>query len=196
MYEFPYELTNDLRFIYYYLFPIELGNFKKIPEMLGSDGECPAVHPKAKFWRFSVKNRKKSAVKHSIEKPILLNTWNLTPNFCPRKWKWILLWPNGPQVYRNQARNVFLAIFSTNSHLNLEKLIVYYRQIQPELKHKDSCHLVTVYHGISLSLRKLKNIGWRPTFRFFNTLWEKCPNTEFFMVLIFPYSDWIRRFTE
>ena len=28
------------------------------------------------------------------------------------------------------------------------------------------------------------------------TLCEKCPNTEFFLVLIFPYSDWVRRFTE
>ena len=25
------------------------------------------------------------------------------------------------------------------------------------------------------------------------TLREKCPNTEFFLVLIFPHSDWIRR---
>ena len=28
------------------------------------------------------------------------------------------------------------------------------------------------------------------------TLREKCPNTEFFIVRIFLYSDWIRRFTE
>ena len=27
----------------------KLGNFNKIPEMLGFDGEYPAVHPKAKF---------------------------------------------------------------------------------------------------------------------------------------------------
>ena len=26
------------------------------------------------------------------------------------------------------------------------------------------------------------------------TLREKCPNTEFFLVLIFPHSDWIRRY--
>ena len=26
-----------------------------------------------------------------------------------------------------------------------------------------------------------------------DTLRKKCPNTEFFLVLIFPYSDWIRR---
>ena len=27
------------------------------------------------------------------------------------------------------------------------------------------------------------------------SLLEKCPNTEFFLVLIFPYPDWIRRVT-
>ena len=27
------------------------------------------------------------------------------------------------------------------------------------------------------------------------TLCEKCPNTQFFLVRILPYSDWIRRFT-
>ena len=32
--------TEDLR---------KLENFKKIPEMLGFDGEYPAVYPKAKF---------------------------------------------------------------------------------------------------------------------------------------------------
>ena len=47
-------------------------------------GEYPAVQPKAKFWRFLVKNRKISAVKHSIEKPTLLNFVNLSPTFCPR----------------------------------------------------------------------------------------------------------------
>ena len=41
---------------------------KKITEML---------------W-FLEKNRKKSAVKHSIEKRILLKFVNLSPTFCPR----------------------------------------------------------------------------------------------------------------
>ena len=62
----------------------KLGNFKKIPEMLGFDGEYPAVHPKAKFWSFLLKNCTKLAVKHSIEKPILFNFVNLPPSFCPR----------------------------------------------------------------------------------------------------------------
>ena len=52
--------------------------------LLSPESECtsyPAVQPKAKFWRFLVKNHKKSAVKHSIEKPILLNFVNLSPTF-------------------------------------------------------------------------------------------------------------------
>ena len=52
--------------------------------MLGFDGAYQAVQPRAKFWHFLVKNCKKSAVKHSIEKPILLNFVNLSPTFCPR----------------------------------------------------------------------------------------------------------------
>ena len=42
MYELPHELANDLRLR-------KLGNFKKIPEMLGFDGEYPAIQPNAKF---------------------------------------------------------------------------------------------------------------------------------------------------
>ena len=36
--------------------------------MFKFSGEYPAVHAKAKFWHFLLKNCKKSAVKHSIEK--------------------------------------------------------------------------------------------------------------------------------
>ena len=50
----------------------KLGNFKKMSEILGFDGKYPAVQLKANFWHFLVKICKKSAVKHSIEKPILL----------------------------------------------------------------------------------------------------------------------------
>ena len=85
MYELPDQLPND------YVPKKEkkkkkkdLGNLKKIPEMLGFDGEFPAVNPKAKFRRFLVKSCKKSAVKHSVEKHILLNFVNLSPTFCPR----------------------------------------------------------------------------------------------------------------
>ena len=86
-------------------------------------------------------------------------------------------WSNWSQAYQNQVMNVSQAGFSTNSHFNLEELVVYYHQIQPELKY--SWHFITVHHCISFSLRKLKNICRRTTFRFFNTLCEKCPNTEF-----------------
>ena len=56
--------TEDLR---------KLESFKKISEMLGFNDENPTVQPKTKFWRFLAKICKQSAVKHSVEKPILLN---------------------------------------------------------------------------------------------------------------------------
>ena len=37
----------------------KLGNFWKISEMLGFDGEYPAVLPKVKFWRFLAKKMRK-----------------------------------------------------------------------------------------------------------------------------------------
>ena len=52
--------------------------------MLRFDGEYPGVNPNAKVSRFPIKNRKKSAVKHLTEKPILLNFVNLSPTFCSR----------------------------------------------------------------------------------------------------------------
>ena len=52
--------------------------------MLGFDGEYPAVYPKAKFSLSLVKSRKKSAVKQSIEKPILFNFVNLPTTVYPR----------------------------------------------------------------------------------------------------------------
>ena len=51
----------------------QLENFKKIVEIPGFDGEYQSNHPNANFWRLSVKTCKKTAAKHSIEKPILLN---------------------------------------------------------------------------------------------------------------------------
>ena len=53
----------------------KLENFKKIPEMVGFKGKYPVSHPKAKFLLFLVRNRKKSAAKHSLEKPILLKKY-------------------------------------------------------------------------------------------------------------------------
>ena len=96
MYELPQELPNDLRHAHSMFAdgraesphkkskrPMKLENFKKIPEVIGFDGEYPAVHPKAKFWRLLVKNCKKSAVNHSTEKPILVNFVNVFPKCCP-----------------------------------------------------------------------------------------------------------------
>ena len=80
MYELLHELPNDFRLG-------KLGNVKKVPEMLTFDGEDPAVYSKAKFWLVLVKNCKKSAVKRSIEKPILLDFENLSPAFCQRLYR-------------------------------------------------------------------------------------------------------------
>ena len=58
--------------------------------MLGSDSKYPVLHPKAKLWRYSIKNSKNPAVKHSTEKPILLNFINLSQLFvqdCGIAWK-------------------------------------------------------------------------------------------------------------
>ena len=51
--------------------------------MLGFDSEYPAVVPKVKLWHFLVRNSKKSALKHSTERPIWLNFGNLSPTVCP-----------------------------------------------------------------------------------------------------------------
>ena len=45
MFELPRELPNDLRLK-------KLGNFNKDSEMLGFDGDYPAVHLNPKFWSF------------------------------------------------------------------------------------------------------------------------------------------------
>ena len=62
----------------------KLRNFKENSKMIGFDGEYPTIHPKTKFWRFLVKNCKKSAVKHSIEKHILLNFVNLSSSLLSK----------------------------------------------------------------------------------------------------------------
>ena len=52
--------------------------------MLVFGGEYSASHPKAKFLRFSQKNRKISAVKDLKEKFVLLSFVNLSTTVCPR----------------------------------------------------------------------------------------------------------------
>ena len=58
MYESSHELPSDVR----------LTKFQENPWNAVFDGEHPTVHPKVEFWLSLVKNYKKSAVKHSIEK--------------------------------------------------------------------------------------------------------------------------------
>ena len=54
---------------------------EKISETLGFDGEYP---DKRQISIFIQENCEKSAVRHSIEKPILLNFVNLSTIPCPR----------------------------------------------------------------------------------------------------------------
>ena len=54
-----------------------------------------------------------------------------------------------------------------------------------------------VFVSISIKLWKSNMIIWNKLFNFIQTsLREKCPNTEFFRVRIFPHSGWIRRDTD
>ena len=48
--------------------------------MLGADSKCQASQPKGTFWK--ARKMQKSAVKHSIEKPILLNFVSFSAIFC------------------------------------------------------------------------------------------------------------------
>ena len=52
--------------------------------MLGFDGEYAFVYPKENFDDFGKSCKKKTILKHSIEKPSLLNIENMSPTFCPR----------------------------------------------------------------------------------------------------------------
>ena len=79
MYELPHELPNDLRY----------GNLRN-SEISGKSVKCldlmVSTQPATQEANFGIcaKNHKKSAIKHSIEKPILLNFVNLFTIFCPR----------------------------------------------------------------------------------------------------------------
>ena len=81
----------------------KLKNFKKISEMLGFDDKYPAVQPKAKFWRLSVKNRKKSAVFHKKNLFRLISSICLQPfvQDCLRK----------QNIIRNSVQNPWFNIF-------------------------------------------------------------------------------------
>ena len=83
IYELPRELPNELR-------PRILRNYKmsrKGPKCLKLMGKYSASHLKRPFWQFCYKTSKKSAVTHSVEKPMLLYFMDFSTIFSPRLWK-------------------------------------------------------------------------------------------------------------
>ena len=78
MHKIPSEMLNDLK-----TYDLrKLGNVKKIPEMLAIDGKVLS-QPPTNFDSCAT-NCQKSAVKHAIAKPILLNFVDLSTIFFPR----------------------------------------------------------------------------------------------------------------
>ena len=55
---------------------------RKICEMLWTWWPVPSGSLKRQIWTVVPKNLEKSAIKHSIEKPMLLNSMNLSAIFC------------------------------------------------------------------------------------------------------------------
>ena len=68
---------------------LNLQSWKKtfVDFLFGFDEKYSARHPKAKFWRFLLKNGEISTVKQAIEKHVLLNFVNVSTTLCPRLWK-------------------------------------------------------------------------------------------------------------
>ena len=66
--------------------------------------------------------------------------------------------------------------------MNMQCKILNYR-FSSRLLFKKGVNLVTIWNSFIFH-------AWRKTSKL--SLREKCPNTEFFLVRIFPYSDWIR----
>ena len=62
----------------------KLGNFKEPPEMLGIDGQVDSQPSKRHILTVVPQNCKKSIVKHSTEKPMILYFVDLSIVFCPR----------------------------------------------------------------------------------------------------------------
>ena len=55
-------------------------------------------------------------------------------------------------------------------------------------------HVISYLICLSVPFFVFQDHVW--AFVWFSALCEKCPNTEFFLVRVFPHSDWIRRDTE
>ena len=87
IYELPRELPNELR-------PRILRNYKmsrKGPKCLKLMGKYSASHLKRQFWQFCYKtSKKKSAVTHSVQKPMLLYFMDFSTIFSPRLWNFPL----------------------------------------------------------------------------------------------------------
>ena len=81
MYELPHELPKDLRLQEGLK---EIRKFQKNPWNAWIWRRVRSCPNKTQIWVFSVKSRKKAAVKQSIEKPALLNLVNLSSTPCPR----------------------------------------------------------------------------------------------------------------
>ena len=72
--------------------------------------------------------------------------------------------------------------------LMLATLFIYRKHCDARVFYENSinCFILAI-------LRSIRDISMK---RFLSTLYEMCPNTEFFLVRLFPHSDWLRRDTK
>ena len=76
--------------------------------------------PKSEILTFSVKNCKKPAVKHSIEKPISRNFVNLSTTFCPRL-QFVLISSYEDGITKDESTK-FHHFFISNTFINNARL--------------------------------------------------------------------------
>ena len=85
-----------------------------ISEILGFDGKYPTFHPRADLLRFLVKNCKKSAVKHSIEKSYFAQICEFVSNLLRK-----IVWENRFLFLTHRSSNWFLRQLSCKKYLNM-----------------------------------------------------------------------------
>ena len=75
-------------------------------------------------------------------------------------------------------------------------LFIRWKEMRSARKYR-SIYYVPTFNASTLIYLKTSTKNWLifETSFHSNALREKCPNTEFFLVRIFPHSDWIRRYT-
>ena len=78
----------------------KLGNFKRIPEILGSNGQVLSQPPERNIFTFALQKFAKSAIQHSIEKPMLFNFADLSAIFCPRLYFWTKYFIGSFRLYK------------------------------------------------------------------------------------------------